>query len=78
MHSAVRLIGDVTDMWLEYLPISKISKALLFPCLWFCRWLRNMGIISADKVICECNLFAQIIMKADLKEHPFVVYLNSE
>ena len=65
-------------MWPESLPISKISKALLSPCLWFCRWLRNMEVISADKIICECNLFAQIIMKADLKEYPFVVFLNNE
>ena len=37
-----------------------------------------MGVYAADKVICECNLFARMIMKANLKEYPSVIYLNSE
>ena len=77
-HSSVRLIVDVTDMWPESLPISKFSKKLLSPFVWFWRWLRDMGVSAADKVICECNLFAQMVARVKLKENPSVVYLNSE
>ena len=78
MHSSVQLIIDVTDMWPESLPISKFSKKLLCLFLLPWRWLQKMGVSAADKVICECNLFARMVMKAGLKEYPSVVYLNSE
>lgn len=78
INESICLLIDITDMWPESLPVAKTLKLVLYPFLLFWRWLRNRALLAADRVICECNLFAQMIKNIKLENKPVVIYLSSE
>lgn len=55
----VKLIIDMIDMWPESLPISKKIKGLLPFKLW--KSYRSKYLNIADALICECNLYKEIL-----------------
>ena len=59
-HPETKLIIDIIDMWPESLPFS-ISKDLFPLNLW--KKLRDDNIDCADALICECDLYKEILCK---------------
>lgn len=59
-HPETRLVIDIIDMWPESLPLS-ISKDLFPLNLW--KKLRDDNIGCADALVCECDLYKEILRK---------------
>lgn len=54
MHTSVKLVFDIIDMWPETMPVKKIEKLLPIQ-MW--RRLRDDWINVADHIVTECNLY---------------------
>ena len=59
-HPEIKLIIDIIDMWPESLPFS-VSKDLFPLSLW--KKLRDDSIGCADALVCECDLYREILEK---------------
>lgn len=64
-HQDKKIIIDIIDMWPESFPVGNIKKTLPFK-LW--RNIRRNNINCADKLICECDLYQDILSKEYKKE----------
>lgn len=59
-HPDVKLYLDIIDLWPETMPINRFKNAYPFQ-KW--RKLRDDNLDNANRIYCECNLFAQVMNK---------------
>lgn len=71
----VRLVFEVGDLWPETLPLSGKIKMLAAPALGIWRCLRDNYIAKGDGLICECNLFKDVIGKHAKIDNAQTIYL---
>lgn len=76
-HPDVKLIFEVDDLWPETFPSSLMKRVAFLP---FAIWKnkRNGKLKYADRVICECDLFADILRKQTQRTNFSTVYLCHE
>ncbi len=73
-----KLIYEIGDLWPETLPLSGKIKTVASPFLYVWRVLRDKYINYGDGVICECNLFKEIIGKHVNLHNVQTIYLCKE
>lgn len=74
----VKLVYEVGDLWPETLPLSEKIKKVASPFLYVWRILRDRYINVGDGVICECNLFKDVIGKHVKLHNAQTIYLCKE
>ena len=57
-HPSVTLCFDIIDLWPETMPINKFKRTYPFT---YWRRLRDDYLDNADRIYCECNLFAKVM-----------------
>lgn len=73
-----KLIYEVGDLWPETLPLSRKIKMIAAPALGVWRRLRDNYIDKGDGLICECQLFKDVIGKHARIENSQTIYLCKE
>lgn len=77
-HQDVRLIYELGDLWPETLPLQGIIKQLASPALKVWASIRDNNIGYADGIIYECQMFKNVVSKADQGTCCEVIYLSKE
>lgn len=75
---SVKLIFEVGDLWPETLPLSGKIKLVASPFLYIWRILRDRYINKGNGLICECNLFKDVIGKHVRLHNTQTIYLCKE
>lgn len=74
----VRLVFEIGDLWPETLPLSGKIKTVASPFLYVWKALRDNYINQGDGVICECNLFKDVIGRHVKLQNAQTIYLCKE
>ncbi len=74
----VKLVLEVGDLWPETLPLSGKIKKFAAPALYVWRRLRDNYIAKGDGLICECDLFKDVIGKHAIIDNVQTIYLCKE
>lgn len=74
----VKLVIEVGDLWPETLPLSGKIKMLAAPALGVWRRLRDNYIAKGDGLICECDLFKDVIGEHAKIDNAQTIYLCKE
>lgn len=74
----VKLVFEVGDLWPETLPLSGKIKMMAAPALGVWRRLRDNYIAKGDGLICECDLFKDVIGKHAIIDNAQTIYLCKE
>lgn len=73
-----KLIYEIGDLWPETLPLSGKIKTIAAPALGVWRRLRDNYIDKGDGLICECQLFRDVIGKHVKIKNSQTIYLCKE
>ena len=74
-HPSVMLCFDIIDLWPETMPINKFKRTYPFN---YWRRLRDDYLDSADKIYCECNLFAKVMGREDDKRFKTLYWVKTD
>lgn len=77
-HNEVKLIYELGDLWPESLPLQDKLKKMASPVLNIWSNIRDKNIGYADGIIYECQMFSNIVSKANRDAKSEVIYLSKE
>lgn len=77
-HPEVKLLFELGDLWPETLPLQKKIKKLASPVLKIWAGIRDRNIGYADGIIYECQMFSDVVSKANRHAKSDVIYLSKE
>jgi hypothetical protein len=74
-HPSVMLCFDIIDLWPETMPINKFKKTYPFN---YWRRLRDDYLDNADRIYCECNLFAKVMGRESDKRFKTLYWVKTD
>jgi len=74
-HPSVMLCFDVIDLWPETMPINKFKRTYPFN---YWRRLRDDYLDNADRIYCECNLFAKVMGRESDKRFKTLYWVKTD
>lgn len=74
-HPSVTLCLDIIDLWPETMPINRFKRTYPFE---YWRKLRDGYLDNADKIYCECNLFAKVMRREDDKRFKTLYWVKTD
>lgn len=74
-HPSVTLCLDIIDLWPETMPINKFKRTYPFE---YWRKLRDDYLDNADKVYCECDLFAKVMKRENDKRFKTLYWVKTD
>lgn len=74
-HPRVQLCFDIIDLWPETMPIHKFKTTYPFE---YWRKLRDDYLDNADKVYCECDLFAKVMGRENDKRFKTLYWVKTD
>lgn len=73
-HPEIILNFDIIDLWPETMPINKFKKTYPFE---YWRKLRDDYLDNADKIYCECDLFAKVMHRENDKRFKTLYWIKT-
>ena len=74
-HPSVTLCFDIIDLWPETMPINKFKKTYPFE---YWRKLRDDYLDNADRIYCECDLFAKVMHRENDKRFKTLYWIKTD
>jgi len=74
-HPNVKLCFDIIDLWPETMPIHRFKRTYPFE---YWRKLRDDYLDNADRIYCECNLFAKVMKREDDKRFKTLYWVKTD
>lgn len=74
-HPSVNLYFDIIDLWPETMPINRFKRTYPFE---YWRKLRDDYLDNADRIYCECNLFAKVMQREDDKRFRTLYWVKTD